>query len=179
MSLGLAPGETRVVPYDPEWPLQFERLRKRLSSILPTARIEHVGSTAVPGCEAKPIIDVSVGLAPGTALRVDDARSAGLEFRSIEPQGAVFGVYGKGRVRLANVHVRYRDSEAEIRDLLFLDFLRAHPEVVRDYVQVKRRTLAAGKTGRNYTDAKAPFIEGLEPRIRRWARRARWTPGRR
>ncbi len=163
------------MPYDPKWPFQFERIRDRLGPILLAARIEHVGSTAVPGCEAKPIIDVSVGLVPGTTLRVDDARSVGLVFRSIEPQSVVFGVYGKGRVRLANVHVRYLDSEAELQDLRFRDFLRTHTDVARDYVRVKRRAIAAGKTGRDYTRAKAPFIVGLELRSRRWARRTHWA----
>jgi GrpB-like predicted nucleotidyltransferase (UPF0157 family) len=166
-----------VVPYDPEWPHDFERLVLTLRSILPTARIEHIGSTAVPGCEAKPIIDVSVGVAPNSSLKVDAARSAGLEFRSISPTSAVFAISGEGGVRIANVHVRGRDSEAELRDLRFRDFLRSHPNVARDYVLVKRRALAAGKQGREYTTAKAPFIEGLDPRVRRWAGRTAWSPG--
>jgi GrpB-like predicted nucleotidyltransferase (UPF0157 family) len=176
-SQGRARGKTRVVPYDPEWPNQFEWLRKRLKLILPTARIEHVGSTAVPGCEAKPIIDVSVGLAPRTRLRVDEARSIGLEFRSVSPESSLFAATGHDGSRTAHVHVNPRDDEAELRVLRFRDFLRVHPEVVRDYVEVKRRALATGKTGGNYTNTKAPFIEGLEPRVRRWARRRSWTPG--
>jgi GrpB-like predicted nucleotidyltransferase (UPF0157 family) len=165
------------VPYNPEWQRHFQKIRRRLQSLLPTARIEHVGSTSVPGCVAKPILDISVGLAPGSALAVDDARSVGCEFRSIRPYSVVFGIYGEGRARLANVHVRYRDSEAELRDLRFPDFLRSHPAVVRDYVQVKRSALASGKSGGAYTEAKAPFIEGLQPRIRRWAHRTHWSPG--
>jgi GrpB-like predicted nucleotidyltransferase (UPF0157 family) len=175
---GVALGEIRAVPYDPGWPREFARIEKMLRSILPTARIEHIGSTSVPGCDAKPVIDVSVGLAPGTSLGVDAARSIRLEFRSVQPYSTVFGLYGKGRTRLANVHVRERGSQAELRDLQFRDFLRAHPKVVRDYVAVKQRVLSSGKVGRDYTEAKAPFIAGLDPRVRRWARRTSWSPGR-
>jgi len=106
---------------------------------------------------------------------VDDARSVGLEFRSIRPPGAIFVINGRGRVRLANVHVRYRGSASELDQLLFRDYLRAHPGVVRDYVRVKRRALMAGLKGRDYTAAKAPFIEALKPRMLRWARRASWA----
>src|SRR5580658_3541580 len=104
VSQGLSRGETRVVPYDANWPIQFERIRKRLNSILPTARIEHVGSTAVPGCEAKPILDVCVGLAPGTRLGVDSARSIGLEFRSVSSESSLFAGGRDGR-RTVQVHV--------------------------------------------------------------------------
>jgi GrpB-like predicted nucleotidyltransferase (UPF0157 family) len=176
--LGLASGEVRVVRYDPEWPRLFESIRTRLRSVLPTARIEHIGSTAVPGCEAKPIIDVSVGLAPGSVLRVAEAHSIGLEFIAIRPDSVKFVLSGKRGTHLAYVHVRYRGSEPELRDLRFRDFLRAHPDVVREYVRVKHLAAAITKVRRGYTSAKAPFIEGLEPRIRRWARRTRWAPER-
>jgi len=175
--LGLASGKVRVVRYDPEWPLLFQRIRNRLCNVLPTARIEHIGSTAVPGCEAKPIIDVSVGLTPGSVLRRDEARSIGLEFLAIRPDSVKFALSDKRGRHLAYVHMRHLDSEPELRDLRFRDFLRAHPDTVREYVKVKRLAAAATKIRRDYTNAKAPFIEGLEPRIRRWARRTRWMPG--
>jgi GrpB-like predicted nucleotidyltransferase (UPF0157 family) len=175
--IGLVSGEVKVVPYDPEWPRLFERIRNRLRSVLPTARIEHIGSTAVPGCEAKPIIDVSVGLTLGSVLRVDKARSIGLEFLAIRPDSVKFALSDERGRHLAYVHMRCRGSEPELRDLRFRDFLRAHPDVVRDYVKVKHQAMATTKVRRDYTDAKAPFIEGLEPRIRRWARRTRWVPG--
>lgn len=174
--LGLEPGEARVVRYDPEWPQLYQQIQARLRPALPAARIEHVGSTAVPGCDAKPIIDISVGLAPGSALRVGEALSVGLEFRSIRPYSVVFALSGDEGERLAHIHVRYRDSESELGDLRFRDFLRTHPGVVREYSELKRSVAGtAGSRGR-YTEAKAPFIEGLQPRIGRWARRTHWAP---
>ena len=53
--LGLAKREIRVVPYDRRWAREFRNVRTRLRLVLPSARIEHVGSTAVPGCDAKPV----------------------------------------------------------------------------------------------------------------------------
>jgi GrpB-like predicted nucleotidyltransferase (UPF0157 family) len=142
--LGLAPGLTQIVPYDPEWPREFERIRRHLHSLLPTARVEHVGSTAVPGCEAKPILDLSVGLAPGTRLRVDNAQSIGLEFRSVSPESSLFVATGRDGRRIAHVHVNPRNSGAELDFLRFRDYLRAHPNVARAYAQTKRRALASG-----------------------------------
>ena len=176
--LGLAKGRIRVVPYQPGWEDAFRALRARLRKILPEARIEHVGSTAVPGGEAKPILDVSVGLAPGTRLRIAAARSIGLEFRSVSPESAHFVFRDtKGR-HVAHVHVNPRGSDAELGLLRFRDFLRAHPDVVLEYVALKHRSIADARARACYTEEKGPFIRGLEPRVRRWAQRTAWRPER-
>ena len=172
-SEGVAPGSVQVVPYDPQWPREFRRIRARLRPVLPGARIEHVGSTAVPGCDAKPIIDVSVGLAPGSALRVDAARSAGLEFRSVRPYSVVFALGDERGKRLANVHVRYRGSETELGDLLFRDYLRAHPTAVEEYGRLKRQIAAKSRTGGDYTRGKARFIQRTLRAAQRWAKATR------
>ena len=175
--LGLPRGEIRVVSYDPGWAGAFRVVRARIRKILPSARIQHVGSTAVPGCEAKPIVDVSVGLSSGTRLRVDAARSIGLEFRSVSPESTHFVFRDKERRHVAHVHVNPLNSEAELGLLRFRDFLRAHPKVVREYTTAKHRVLATAQGRRRYTEAKDPFIRGLDSHIRRWARRTAWTPG--
>lgn len=159
----------RIEPYDPEWPREFRRIRARLRPVLPGARIEHVGSTAVPGCAAKPIIDVSVGLAPGSALRVDVARSSGLEFRSVRPWSVVFALGDERGERLANVHVRYRGSASELGDLLFRDYLRSHPAAVEEYGRLKHRLVAKASDPAAYSRQKAPFIERTLRAGRRWA----------
>lgn len=162
--------------YDRRWPGQFRELARRLSGIAPRARVEHIGSTAVPGCAAKPIIDVSVGLPPGCRFGADEARAIGLEFRSVHPYSALFALSdGDGR-RIAHVHVRALGSESEIRDLRFRDYLRAHPRATRAYVAAKRRILSTRSLVGDYTRAKEPFIEGLSGAIRRWADETRWNP---
>jgi dephospho-CoA kinase len=174
--LGVAAGEVVVVPHDARWAHDYRIVRARLRTILPNARIEHVGSTAIPDCAAKPIIDVSVGLGPGTRLRIDAARSIGLEFRSVSPESTHFVFRDKNGRHVAHVHVNSRNSEAELKLLRFRDFLRSHPDSVREYVLVKHRILAARGGWTRYTEAKEPFFRGMDSRVRDWARRTRWTP---
>lgn len=169
--------EVRLEEYDPNWPSRFEVLRSAILREIPDARVEHIGSTAVPGCAAKPIIDISLGLVPGSSVRDAVFRAAGLTFRSIRPYSVVFAVNHPDGTRVANVHVRYRETEAELRDLRFRDFLRSHPEVVQSYVEAKRQAIAASREAVDYTRAKAPFIEALEGDVRRWAEETHWTPG--
>lgn len=62
MTLGLPPGQNYLVPHDPGWAALFEDERARLRAVLPAEAmdIQHVGSTAVPGIQAKPIIDIAI-----------------------------------------------------------------------------------------------------------------------
>lgn len=165
-----------MLPYDPEWPREFQRIRNRLRRLFPGARIEHIGSTSVPGCAAKPIIDISLGLAPGSSVRDSVFRAAGLTFRSVQPYSIVFAISRPDGSRAANVHVRYRGTEAELSDLRFRDFLRSHPEVVWNYVETKREAIASSRDGADYTRAKAPFIERVQESARRWAKKTRRAP---
>lgn len=126
--------------------------------------------------DAKPIIDISLGLPPGVRLRVDAARAIGLEFRSVSSESTHFVLRdGAGR-HVAHVHVNPLDSEPELRLLRFRDFLRMHPDVAGEYAATKRAILAATRVREGYTEAKSPFIRGLEDRIRSWAARTRWAP---
>ncbi|HEV2318091.1 MAG TPA: GrpB family protein [Thermoplasmata archaeon] len=166
----------QLVAYDPSWPSQFESLRSRIVQALPDARVEHIGSTAVPGCAAKPIIDISVGLAPGSSVRDATFRAAGLTFRSLQPYSLVFAIDHPDGNRWANVHVRYQGSESELNDLRLRDFLRVHAEAVRAYVEAKTSAATASVDGREYTRTKAPFIERLRGEVRRWAEATGWSP---
>lgn len=168
--------EVRLVEYDPAWAATFEALRSEILHAVPDARVEHIGSTSVPGCTSKPVIDISVGLAPGSSVRDVELRAAGLVFRSVRPYSVVFAIDHPDGSRRSNVHVRYRDTEAELRDLRFRDFLRTHPDAVRAYVEAKRTALQAATESVGYTRAKAPFIEGLESEVRQWSEETRWSP---
>jgi GrpB-like predicted nucleotidyltransferase (UPF0157 family) len=167
------------VPYDPEWPREFRRIRKRLLRLFPRARIEHIGSTAVLGSWAKPLIDVSVGLPRGGSVHVADASAAGLEFRLFRPGSIVFRLRGTTGLPIGFVHVRARDSEPELEDIHFRNYLRAHPAATREYSKLKRR-LAATRTLRGeYSRAKAPFIEKALERARQWAQKTNRRVGNR
>ena len=151
-----------LVPYHEAWPSLFDEERMRLERALGSSArgIEHVGSTAVPGLAAKPILDIRVG--------VGSLRDAECSIRPLEQLGYEFrgeaGLPGrlffrKGNPRTHHLHVTEIGSEFWERHLVFRDYLRAHPETARDYVQLKhdladrfRRDRAA------YTEAKTGFI---------------------
>lgn len=170
---GLAPGTVHVVPYDPEWACEFRRIRKRLLPLFPGARIEHIGSSSIVGCWAKPLIDVSVGLPKGGSVHVEDAKAAGIEFRLVRPGSITFRLWGPTGMPIGFVHVRARDSQPELEDLLFRDYLRSHPRVAIEYSRLKRHLAATTKVRGEYSRAKAPFIERTQRSARRWAKSQR------
>ena len=133
-----------IVPYDPSWPVAFETEAGRLRSALRglALRIEHHGSTAIPGLSAKPIIDIQVSVA------------------ALQPAAT----YGDGLQALGYVHVVERGGHEEQRTLAFRDYLRDHPDTARAYEDMKR-ALAARFTGNDpesreaYAHSKTDFVE--------------------
>jgi GrpB-like predicted nucleotidyltransferase (UPF0157 family) len=165
--LGLPAGQNRLVAPDPAWALLYEEERLRLRSVLPSdARdIQHVGSTAVPGLRAKPIIDIAIG-ARGHTL-ADDWQGA-LAALGYDYPGDIgipgHRIYGRDPgIRRFLVHVvdfggpRWKDL------LRFRDLLRSDPELARDYEAVKAEAAAKFPTGKrsDYTNAKSRFIEAV------------------
>lgn len=175
-ALGLSDDEVTVVDYVDSWPTSFEALAAPLRDRLPEARVEHMGSTSIPGLPAKPLIDISVGLPPAASLPVALAEECGLSFRGVNPESVLFAIFESPGYRLANVHFRYAGAESERWDLLFRDFLRAHPVVARQYGDAKRRAAeAVDRRGRAaYSDTKAPFIRSLVGEIESWAVAMKW-----
>ncbi len=155
-----------VVPYDPGWPGQFEAERARLERAFEgvPAVIEHVGSTAVEGLAAKPIIDICIGL---DSLRHAESRVEAMselgyeyvpEYESEMPNRRYFRRPIQ-RPRSHHVHCFRLGSPGWSRHLAFRDYLRAHPSVAAEYAQLKLR-LATEFAGDRpaYTEAKSPFI---------------------
>lgn len=156
-------GDTiRVVDYDPDWPRRFEVWRMRVRDALgPVAvRIEHVGSTSVPGLAAKPIVDVQVSVA-----RLDDESAyaaalerIGLQLRSRDDLHRYFRPFPDAP-RDVHVHVCAAGSEWEREHLLFRDYLRAHPQARDRYADAKRHAAEVwSDDGIAYTDAKTEVI---------------------
>ena len=151
-----------LVEYDRGWPGRFERERRRIQNALGEAvtRIEHIGSTAVPGLAAKPIVDVLVTLAaPDDEETFASAlEGAGYELRVREPGHRMF------RTPTRDVHVHiWRDSDSEVgRCIRFRDRLRRSPEDRRAYEQLKRDLAKSDWADMNdYADAKGPLIEAI------------------
>ena len=139
--------------------------------------MEHVGSTAVPGLAAKPIVDIQVSV-PAMAPRDRYARpltELGYVFLPdpTDPEHEYFQKDVDG-VRAFQVHVCPVGSEWERRHLQFRDHLRSHPEDAARYAELKRRLAAEHPNDiMSYVHAKTPFIREIEARAEREATAAR------
>lgn len=163
-----------IVPYDPAWPSRFEEMRGRLAAALGqiAVRIDHVGSTAVPGLAAKPVVDIQVSVpdVEDEAAYKPPIEAQGFELRWTEPGHRYFRP-PPGLPRLWQVHVCSVGSEWQRVHLLFRDYLRAHADVAAQYETLKRRVAADNRDDRiAYTDAKGPFIDDVVRRAEEWAK---------
>lgn len=169
--------EIQIVPYDPSWPESFKREADRLRGYLPRGvirRIEHFGSTAVPGLAAKPIIDILVEV---SALRVARNEIAPMLQKrrydyfwrptfgyDIPPWYAFFIKRNKRGVRTHHIHMitRHRTFTEHWERLLFRDYLIANPETAHEYELLKIELAKLHSMDRAaYTAAKAEFIERI------------------
>lgn len=160
----------RLVPYDSTWPMEFAAEAARIEQAcagLPI-RLEHVGSTSIPGLSAKPVIDILAGR-PGNMS--GDAYVSAFKQLGYEHKGS-FGVPGRnyfrrGSPRTHHVHLVSWSSELWQDHLLFRDYLRTHPLVAREYDTIKRELAAMYLQDKErYTDAKGPFIRSIVRRAR-------------
>jgi GrpB-like predicted nucleotidyltransferase (UPF0157 family) len=170
----------RVVDPDDAWPARFHRWREWIASALgPTARrIDHVGSTAVPGLPAKPIIDVQVSVADldEEAAYVPALEGIGVQLRSRDALHRYFRPF-PGRPRDVHVHVCAAGSNWEREHLLFRDYLRAHPDDARRYAHAKREAARCwADDGWAYTDAKGAVILDILEKAESWAAADDWPP---
>ena len=152
-----------IVPYDPLWPTVFASLRDRLADTLPglAQRIEHVGSTAVPGLAAKPIIDLTVVLKSPAHLPAVTDLLAPLGYR----HDGDLGFPGRESFTAPvdgpphHLCVCAADSPNLASALAFRDYLRTHPDTVRAYAELKYFLAARFRNDRpSYTAAKSAFI---------------------
>jgi GrpB-like predicted nucleotidyltransferase (UPF0157 family) len=156
-----------VVPYDPDWPRRFEQEQAVLAAVFPEgeASIEHIGSTAVPGLGAKPVIDIMVGVArlPEAENRIAALEAVDYEYvPEYEHELPERRYFRKPRVgpRAYHLHCVVKGGDLWSRHLAFRDYLRAHPNAVAEYYALKRE-LASRCRKEDYTEAKRPFIEGI------------------
>ena len=166
-----------VVPYDESWPGRYARWRARLSAQLGhvARRVEHVGSTAVTGLAAKPVIDIQVSTADLAAedLYSGPLERAGMQLRYRDDQHRYFRPLA-GRPWDVHVHVCAAGSDWERRHLLFRDYLRASAEARAAYAEVK---FAASRLWRGdrmgYNAAKTRVILAIMEKAETWAAHGR------
>jgi GrpB-like predicted nucleotidyltransferase (UPF0157 family) len=154
----------RVVVYDPRWPTRFERERALLDHAIGAwaeGGIHHVGSTAVRGLGAKPIVDILVGVGDLAGSRACFDPLARLEYLYAPYRTEEMHWFCKPDPRRRSFHLHLIPTDsARFRDELALrDLLRADPEKARAYGELKYRLAARFAHDREaYTDAKADFI---------------------
>ncbi len=173
-----------IEEYDAGWPTLFERERALIMATCGEgafAGFEHVGSTAVPGLAAKPVIDIMPGL-----RWIDEADALIAPLASIGyvhtpednddiPEWRYFRKFVNG-VRTFHMHMVVVGSEFWVRHLLFRDYLRAFPAIADEYAALKRRlaeeynaaATAESSVNDGYTDYKTEFVTAVERRAREW-----------
>lgn len=171
-----------VVPYDPEWPGLFSQVGAALRTALgeTARRIDHIGSTSIPGLDAKPIIDIQIAVAafePLEAYRVP-LESLGYVYRADNPARTKRYFREAPGQRRTHIHVRRLGSWAEQFALLFRDYLRLHAEDAKQYASLKHQLAEQyGEDRQGYTEAKAPFIWEIMMKADRWSQEVGWEPG--
>ena len=154
-----------LAPWDPMWPAMFEAEAARIEAACAglAIRLEHIGSTSVPGMSAKPVIDILAGRPPQArpAAYIAAIRQLGYEHKG--PSGVPGREYfRRGMPRSHHVHLVSWSSTVWEEHLLFRDRLRSDPAIARDYEAVKRElAIAYASDRRGYTDAKGPFIRAV------------------
>jgi GrpB-like predicted nucleotidyltransferase (UPF0157 family) len=154
----------RLVPYDPAWPAAFERERVALeASIGPwvVGGIHHVGSTAVPGLEAKPIVDILVGVEDLGSSRECFEPLAALEYLYAPYRSDEMHWFCKPHPdrRTHHLHLAPLTGRRYADELAFRDRLRADPATAERYAKLKRELADRFPEDREaYTEAKTDFI---------------------
>lgn len=168
------PQHVTVVDYNPAWPELFAAERDLIAPVLGDHLLEcyHIGSTAVPGLAAKPIIDLMVVVRDVTLV---DALAAQFEALGYEYLGE-FGMAGRrylrkgGAERTHQIHVFDLKSEHHIvRHLALRDYLRAHPAACAAYAELKRKLAAQFPYDiAGYCDGKDALVQELELKALAW-----------
>lgn len=165
--LGLKSGTVRIEKYNPEWKNEFEKEKTRIEIALKDYKvnIQHVGSTSIIGCSAKPIIDIAIGV---------ESLEYGKKLISIlESLGFVYDGDGKipgrhffkkciGEIRTHYIHVEPINGKLWNDHILYRDYLNNHYEVVKEYSKLKDSLKSEFANNRDgYARKKDPFIEKI------------------
>jgi GrpB-like predicted nucleotidyltransferase (UPF0157 family) len=154
-----------VCAADPAWPSWFQQEAARLRSALPgdlVPDIQHIGSTAVPGLDAKPIVDLMVGI--GEPSRIADVvgRLEGLGYESLGEAGVPgrWALRKRNVVQPSNIAIVAYEGEWWKLNLAVRDFLRANAEAARNYAAAKWHAVSNGaEMLLSYSEAKRAIIE--------------------
>jgi GrpB-like predicted nucleotidyltransferase (UPF0157 family) len=182
-----------IVAPKPGWTQEFQTLGHILRDSLGdlALRIDHIGSTSVPGLAAKDVIDIQVTVAELDLARLRPAFArAGFEHRpdnpgDHRPPGSTGAEQDWNKLffspgtngRAIHVHVRATGRPNQRYALLFRDYLRARPEAAAAYAELKRRLASLGLSRAVYADVKDPACDIIIAAAEEWAANTGWSPG--
>jgi GrpB-like predicted nucleotidyltransferase (UPF0157 family) len=163
-----------VEPYNPDWPEKYHHEARQLTQIFASQliSIHHIGSTAIPGIKAKPVIDIMVVVHEIDQVEQYNSSMIGLGY---SPRGE-YGIPGRryfpkviDDVHSHHVHV-YSQGHKDITLLLnFRDYLRDHPEQALAYSQLKEKLAQKFRyDSAGYTEAKTDFVKNINLLAAQW-----------
>jgi len=159
-----AEAPVEIVPYDALWPALFEKEREALHQALApwlAGSIEHIGSTAIPGMGAKPVIDIMgpVHTLENSRPAIEAATTLGYCYSPYRPELEHWFCKPSPAFRTHHLHLMPLNSTQWVEALAFRNYLRAHSTVAAEYETLKRRLAREHQFDREaYTKAKYPFI---------------------
>jgi len=159
--------EVVIVDYDPAWPTRFEEEREALGRVLApwlAGPIEHIGSTAIPGLAAKPVIDIMAGVETleGSRDAIDAAATLGYCYFPYQASVRHWMCKPSDAFRTHHLHLVPVGSPQWMRPIAFRNYLRTHDDVAADYEQLKRGLAQKFRFDREaYTEAKRVFIDAI------------------
>ena len=162
-----AEAQIEIAAYDPKWPAMFDEEAAHLRRVLApwlAGPIEHIGSTAIPGVGAKPVIDILAAVTSLDASRPAIAAVAPLRYCYFPYQADREHWFCKPSpaLRTHHLHLIPIASDDWRRPIAFRNYLRVHADVAGEYEALKRRLAATFRDDREaYTDAKTPFIDRI------------------
>jgi GrpB-like predicted nucleotidyltransferase (UPF0157 family) len=166
-----------IVEYCPRWRETFEEEKRLLQAVSGkgSAQVEHIGSTAVNGLAAKPIVDIMIGLPDFSSADklVPRIEALGYEYiKKYEDEMPFRRYFVKNRngIRTHQIHMVEIGGEFWRRHLFFRDYLRQNPEMVNEYAALKKQLAEREWVDVNeYADAKTEFIRSIENKAKEQA----------
>ena len=161
-----------VLPYDERWKQDFQAIKNEIQDALGqlALAIEHVGSTSVKGLSAKPIIDIDVIIEDSSLLGSIISSLAAIGYHHEGDLGIAgreaFKYEGKDHLQKRHLYVCPKDSVELKRQIAFRNYLRSHPEAVREYSQIKEEGARIYPNDiEKYIEHKTSFIEKIYTEI--------------
>jgi GrpB-like predicted nucleotidyltransferase (UPF0157 family) len=154
--------------YDARWPEHFERAAAELAGVEPSWVIEHIGSTAIPGMAAKPVIDIAVRVDSlrEVEARFDDLAALGWLRNARGPRTHLVLVKHQGPQRTHIAHFFTAEQWATCNQRIFRDWLLTHRHDTARYLEVKKLAADQAIGGRDYTARKTAVVQEIVDRAR-------------